>query len=64
MFAASIMWGGLGAGWTFGYTIFMLLRLVFLVLWIFLMLKAYQGEQFRVPVAANIADSLVGKTSA
>ena len=64
MFATSIMWGGLGAGWTFGYTIFMLVRLVFFVLWIFLMFKAYQGEQFRVPIAANIADSLVGKTPA
>jgi uncharacterized membrane protein len=64
MFAASIMWGGLGMGWTFGYVIFMLVRLVFFVLWIFLMFKAYQGQQFRVPVAANIADSLVGKTPA
>jgi len=64
MFATSIMWGGLGAGWTFGYTLFMLVRLVALVVWILLMFKAYQGEQFRVPIAANIADSLVGKTPA
>ena len=64
MFATSIMWGGLGAGWTFGYTLFMVVRLVFFILWIFLMFKAYQGEQFRVPIAANIADSLVGKTPA
>jgi uncharacterized membrane protein len=64
MFAASIMWGGLGMGWSFGYVVFMLVRLLSLVFWIFLMFKAYQGVQFRVPVAANIADSLVGKTSA
>jgi uncharacterized membrane protein len=64
MFAASIMMGGLGMGWSFGYTIFLVLRLVFFALWIFLMFKAYQGEQFRVPIAANIADSLVGKTPA
>jgi len=64
MFATSIMWGCLGAGWTFGYTLFMVVRLVFFILWIFLMFKAYQGEQFRVPIAANIADSLVGKTPA
>lgn len=64
MFATSIAFGGLGLGWSLGYTIFMLVRLVFLVLWIFLMFKAYQGEQFRVPIAANIADSLVGKTPA
>jgi uncharacterized membrane protein len=55
------MWGGLGGGWTFGYTLFMLVRLVFFILWIFLMFKAYQGQTFRVPVAADIADSLVGK---
>lgn len=30
-----------------------------LVLWIFLMVKAYQGETPRIPVAANIADDLV-----
>jgi uncharacterized membrane protein len=64
MFATSIAFGSFGMGWTFGYTIFMVVRLVFLVLWIFLMFKAYQGEQFRVPIAANIADSLVGKTPA
>jgi uncharacterized membrane protein len=64
MFATSIAFGSIGIGWTFGYTIFMLLRLVFFVLWIFLMFKAYQGEQFRVPIAANLADSLVGKTPA
>jgi uncharacterized membrane protein len=64
MFATSIAFGSIGLGWTFGYTIFMVLRLVFFVLWIFLMWKAYQGEQFRVPIAANIADSLVGKTPA
>jgi uncharacterized membrane protein len=64
MFATSIAFGGLGLGWSLGYTMFLLVRLVFLVLWIFLMFKAYQGEQFRVPIAANIADSLVGKTPA
>ena len=64
MFATSIAFGSFGMGWTMGYAIFMLIRLVSLVLWIFLMFKAYQGEQFRVPIAANIADSLVGKTPA
>lgn len=64
MFATSIAFGSIGLGWTFGYTIFLVLRLVFFVLWLFLMFKAYQGEQFRVPIAANIADSLVGKTPA
>lgn len=64
MFATSIAFGSFGMGWTTGYAIFMLIRLVSLVLWIFLMFKAYQGEQFRVPVAADFADKLVGKTQA
>jgi uncharacterized membrane protein len=38
-----------------------LIGLVGLVLWILLMVKAYQHENFRVPVAANIADGIAGK---
>jgi uncharacterized membrane protein len=37
------------------------LELLGLVLWILLMVKAYQGEKFRVPIAADIADSLLKK---
>ncbi len=36
----------------------LLVGLVTLVLWIFLMVKAYKHETFRVPVAAGIADSI------
>jgi len=32
-----------------------------LVLWILLMVKAYQHQNFRVPIAAGIADSIAGK---
>jgi len=39
----------------------MLLSLLTLVLWIFLMIKAYQHELFRVPIAAPIADGIAGK---
>lgn len=35
------------------------LWLVWLILWVLCMVKAYQHEIFRVPIAANIADSLV-----
>jgi uncharacterized membrane protein len=35
------------------------LWLVFLILWVLCMVKAYQHELFRVPIAASIADSLV-----
>jgi len=49
---------------TFGFTGFSLgstLDLVGLILWIICMIKAYQGERFRVPVAADLADRLFGK---
>jgi uncharacterized membrane protein len=39
----------------------MLLGLVGLILWILLMVKAYQHELFRVPIAAPIADGIAGK---
>ena len=35
-----------------------LLWLIGVVLWIFLMIKAYQHETVRIPIAADIADSL------
>jgi uncharacterized membrane protein len=54
-------WGGFGGGWLM---LFSLLELVSFVLWILLMVKAYQGERFRVPIAADFADSLVGKVKA
>jgi uncharacterized membrane protein len=37
------------------------LGLLTLILWIVLMVKAYKHETFRVPVAAEIADGIVGK---
>ena len=39
-----------------------LLQLVGLILWIVCMIKAYQGERFRVPVAADLADKTFGKS--
>ena len=50
-------WGAFGLGWA----LYSLIDLVAFVLWIVLMVKAYQGEKFRVPVAAGIAQSLAGK---
>jgi uncharacterized membrane protein len=44
-----------------GWGIFALIGLVSFVLWIFLMVKAYQHETVRIPIAADIADSLAGK---
>lgn len=42
----------------FSFGLRALLDLVGLVLWIVLMIKAFQHEMFRVPIAADIADSL------
>jgi uncharacterized membrane protein len=44
-----------------GWGIQALLGLIGFILWIFLMVKAYQHETVRIPIAADIADSLAGK---
>jgi uncharacterized membrane protein len=49
--------GGLFGGF-FGWGVFAILGLVGVILWIMLMVKAYQHETFRVPIAADIADSI------
>jgi len=38
--------------------LFGLLSLIGVVLWVVLMVKAYQHQMFRLPVAADIADSI------
>ena len=61
MFGAGFMMMG---GWgTFGMgaALYGLVSLVAFILWILLMVKAYQGEKFQVPVAAGIAQSFAGK---
>ena len=58
-----IVWGGgmfFGGGWTgFGlsWALHSLISLVTFVLWIVLIIMAAQNKKFRVPVAADIADS-------
>ncbi len=49
-------WGFFGMGAVSG-----LIGLVSLVLWILLMVKAYQGERFKVPLAGDLAEKLAGK---
>ena len=58
--AGFMMMGGFG---TFGFAaaLYSLISLVALILWILLMVKAYQGEKFMVPVAGGIAQSIAGK---
>jgi uncharacterized membrane protein len=50
-------WGSFGLA----TALYGLIRLVAFILWILLMVKAYQGEKFQVPVAAGIAQSFAGK---
>ncbi len=52
--------GGLGF-FSFSGLLFNAMRLAAMVLWIVLMVKAYQEERFQVPIAANLAGSLVTK---
>jgi uncharacterized membrane protein len=38
-----------------------LLSLATFVLWLLTMLKAYQGERFRIPLVADLAESFILK---
>ncbi|HEX3471034.1 MAG TPA: zinc-ribbon domain-containing protein [Silvibacterium sp.] len=53
---------GLGGFW-FWSMISLLVSLVTLIAWIILMVQAYQGKMFEVPIAAGIAKSIAGSTS-
>jgi len=58
--AGMMMSRGFGA-FGLGAALYGLISLVALVLWVVLMVKAYQGQKFEVPVAAGIAKSFAGK---
>ena len=60
-FGFSILTGG-WTGFSFGIALFHLLHLLTFVLWLVLMFKAYQGERFRVPIAADLADRIFSKS--
>jgi len=57
--AGFMMMGGFGA-FGVGAAFYGLVRLVAFILWILLMVKAYQHEKFEVPIAAGIAKSFAG----
>ncbi|MGD1119702.1 MAG: DUF4870 domain-containing protein [Dehalococcoidales bacterium] len=46
----------------FGWFFFAVLWIIGLIFWIVLMVKAYQGERYRVPLAADLAEIMVGWT--
>jgi uncharacterized membrane protein len=60
-FGASFFVGGMFA-LGFGALLLHLIGLLTLVLWILLMVKAYQGQRFKLPLAGDIAESLIGKS--
>jgi uncharacterized membrane protein len=60
-FGLSIMTGGF-AGFSLGLALYRILDVIVLILWVLLMIKAYQGERFRVPFAADLAEKLFGKS--
>jgi uncharacterized membrane protein len=57
LFLHSMLGGVLG--WSLLGLVGLALGLLGLVLWVLLMVKAYQHETFRVPIAADIADGFV-----
>ena len=44
-------WSGIG------YILAMLIGIIMFILWIVLMIKAYQGERFKLPIVGDIADN-------
>src|ERR1700733_863983 len=60
--SASLFAGGLaGAGsFSIGFLLYPILGLVAFILWILLMVKAYQGQKFRIPIAADLAEKIFG----
>jgi uncharacterized membrane protein len=53
---------GGAAGLSVGFGLLWLVSILGLVLWILLMIKAYQGEKFRIPLAADLAEQMFGKS--
>jgi uncharacterized membrane protein len=44
-----------------GFLLLHLVNLAAFILWILLMIKAYQGERFKLPVASDLAEGIAGK---
>ena len=60
-FGISLITGGF-AGFSIGLALYRILDVVALILWVLLMVKAHQGERFRVPLAADLAEKIFGKS--
>jgi uncharacterized membrane protein len=63
VFGYGFVFGGV-MGWSefsLGVAFILLIRLLTLILWIVCMVKAYQGERFKLPVVGDIAEGIAGK---
>ena len=56
------MMGGHMGAFGIGWALILCFSLLSFILWIVLMIKGFQGQKFRVPVAADFADQLAGKS--
>ena len=68
-----VIGGVLGVGWWFGghgnmarigiaWPLLGLISLLSLVLWVLLMVKASQGQKFKLPVAGDLAENWAGQS--
>jgi uncharacterized membrane protein len=60
LFLASLYTGSVGS-MSSGATLLMVVNLLTLVLWIVLMIKAYQHQTYKIPVVAGVVESLAKK---
>ncbi len=61
VFGVGFLFGG-SSSLGVGIALFHLVGLATVILWIVLIVKAYQGERFKIPIAWEIAEGLVGKS--
>jgi len=61
IFGVGWFYGGGWGAWGIGWILIGCIGLLSFVLWIVLMIKAFQGERFMVPIAGDIAVNLASK---
>jgi uncharacterized membrane protein len=60
MISGALFFATLGAVWQVVLILWLLLRLAFFVLWLFMMYKAYNNERFMLPFIGQLAASQAG----
>lgn len=63
VFGYGLVYGGM-MGWgqfSIGLAVIIVLNLLSVILWIVCMVKAYQGERFKLPFVGDLAENLAGK---